>query len=144
MQGSFSYASLIWLGTRYSPTLFSNLASSLSPDHFHEASPHLLLLVKLDAKVRLVNLEWCTRGEGGFFQNFTVPVCVIITPPKVALLRYPLLATTLHQLLRTISIFLAGDQLVVPIGASHISLRLQEIQSREWEKKNKRTIRAWG
>ena len=31
--------------------------------------------------------------------------------------------------------FLAGDQLVVPIGASHISLRLQEIQSREWEKK---------
>ena len=31
--------------------------------------------------------------------------------------------------------FLAGDQLVVPIGASHISLRLQEIQSREREKK---------
>ena len=31
--------------------------------------------------------------------------------------------------------FLAGDQLVV----SHISLRLQEIQSREREKKNKRT-----
>ena len=28
---------------------------------------------------------------------------------------------------------------MVPIGASHISLRLQEIQSREWEKKNKRT-----
>ena len=39
--------------------------------------------------------------------------------------------------------FTAGDQLVVPIGASHISLPLQEIQSREWEKKktNKRTIR---
>ena len=36
--------------------------------------------------------------------------------------------------------FLAGDQLVVPIGASHISLRLQEIQSREWEIKNKRNI----
>ena len=35
--------------------------------------------------------------------------------------------------------FLAGDQLVVPIGASHISLPLQEIQSSEWEKKNKRT-----
>ena len=33
--------------------------------------------------------------------------------------------------------FLAGDQLVVPIGVSHISLRLQEIQSREREKKNK-------
>ena len=31
--------------------------------------------------------------------------------------------------------FTAGDQLVVPIGASHISLPLQEIQSREWEKK---------
>ena len=31
--------------------------------------------------------------------------------------------------------FLAGDQLVVPIGASHISLLLQEIQSRELEKK---------
>ena len=32
-------------------------------------------------------------------------------------------------------LFTAGDQLVVPIGASHISLPLQEIQSREWEKK---------
>ena len=31
--------------------------------------------------------------------------------------------------------FTAGDQLVVPIGVSHISLRLQEIQSREREKK---------
>ena len=31
--------------------------------------------------------------------------------------------------------FTAGDQLVVPIGASHISLSLQEIQSREREKK---------
>ena len=31
--------------------------------------------------------------------------------------------------------FLAGDQLVVPIGVSYISLPLQEIQSREWEKK---------
>ena len=49
----------------------------------------------------------------------------------------------LHQLLRTISIFLAGDHPVVSIGASHISLRLQEIQSREWEEReqtNKRTI----
>ena len=38
-----------------------------------------------------------------------------------------------------------GDQLVVPIGASHISSWLQEIQSREWEErtKNKRTIWAW-
>ena len=31
--------------------------------------------------------------------------------------------------------YLAGDQLVVPIGASHISLRLQEIQSREREER---------
>ena len=31
--------------------------------------------------------------------------------------------------------FLAGDQLVVPIGVSHISLRLQKIQSREWEER---------
>ena len=40
---------------------------------------------------------------------------------------------------------LAGDHLVVPTGVSHISLWLQEIQSREWEKrtKNKRTIWAW-
>ena len=37
-------------------------------------------------------------------------------------------------------LYLAGDQLAVPIGASHISLPLQEIQSREREKKeNKRT-----
>ena len=36
--------------------------------------------------------------------------------------------------------FLAGDQLVVPIGASHISSWLQEIQSKEWEKRtNERT-----
>ena len=34
--------------------------------------------------------------------------------------------------------YLAGDQLVVPIGASHISLPLQEIQSREREKKRER------
>ena len=31
--------------------------------------------------------------------------------------------------------FLASDQLVVPIGASHISSSLQEIQSREWEER---------
>ena len=31
--------------------------------------------------------------------------------------------------------FTAGDQLVVPIGTSHISLPLQEIQSREWEER---------
>ena len=31
--------------------------------------------------------------------------------------------------------FLAGDQLVVPIGTSHISSWLQEIQSMEWEER---------
>ena len=53
-------------------------------------------------------------------------------------------APRIHQLLWTISI-LAGDHLVVPTGVSRISLWLQEIQSREWEKrtKNKRTIWAW-
>ena len=35
--------------------------------------------------------------------------------------------------------FTAGDQLMVPIGASHISLPLQEIQSREWGKKKNNT-----
>ena len=44
--------------------------------------------------------------------------------------------------------YLAGDQLVVPIGASHISLPLQDIQSSEQEKKreqtNKTNKRAWG
>ena len=43
-------------------------------------------------------------------------------------------APTLHYFFEPFH-FLAGDQLVVPIWASHISLRLQEIQSREWEKK---------
>ena len=33
------------------------------------------------------------------------------------------------------NIFTAGDQLVVHIGVSHISLPLQEIQSREWEER---------
>ena len=40
----------------------------------------------------------------------------------------------IRQLLQTISI-LAGDQLAVPIGASHISSWLQEIQSKEWEER---------
>ena len=37
------------------------------------------------------------------------------------------------------------NHLVVPIGASHISSWLQEIQSREWEKKNKEQTsnKAW-
>ena len=38
----------------------------------------------------------------------------------------------------------AGDQLVVPIGVTHISLPLHQIQLREQEtKKNKRT-NTWG
>ena len=39
--------------------------------------------------------------------------------------------------------FLAGNQLVVPIGVSHISLLLQEIQSWEWEKKKTNEQYAW-
>ena len=41
-------------------------------------------------------------------------------------------------------LFTASDQLVVPIGASHISLPLQEIQSREWEKKKEQTNNMLG
>ena len=49
----------------------------------------------------------------------------------------------LHQLLQPISI-LTGDHLVVPIGVSHISFWLQEIQSREWEKKKEQmNNKAW-
>ena len=40
--------------------------------------------------------------------------------------------------------FTAGDQLVVPIGVSHISLRLQEIQSREREEKKEQTNNMLG
>ena len=41
--------------------------------------------------------------------------------------------------------FTTGDQQVgVPIGASHISLPLQEIQSREWEKKKEQTNNMLG
>ena len=43
-------------------------------------------------------------------------------------------APTLHQLLQP-SLFMAGDQLVVPTEASHFFFTLQEIQSREREKK---------
>ena len=40
-------------------------------------------------------------------------------------------------------LFTAGDQLVVPIGASHISSSLQEIQSREWKQKRTNEQYAW-
>ena len=40
--------------------------------------------------------------------------------------------------------FTAGDQLVVPIGALHISLPQQEIQSSEWEKKKEQTNNMLG
>ena len=40
--------------------------------------------------------------------------------------------------------FTAGDQLVVPLGVSHISLPLQEVQLREWEKKKERTNNMLG
>ena len=44
-------------------------------------------------------------------------------------------APTLHQLLRTISLLGRWSISGPDRGASHITLRLQEIQSREWEKK---------
>ena len=43
-------------------------------------------------------------------------------------------APTLHHFFKPFH-FTAGDQLVVPIGASHISLPLQEVQSREREER---------
>ena len=42
---------------------------------------------------------------------------------KTTAVTIPLRPAPLHQLLQTISIFLAGDHLVVPIEVSHISLR---------------------
>ena len=48
--------------------------------------------------------------------------------------RYPLSAPRYINLFEPF-LLTAGDQLVVPIGASHIYLLLQEIQSREREKK---------
>ena len=57
-----------------------------------------------------------------------------VFPTELFFWRYPLgphvTSTSSNPFL-----FTAGDQLVVPIGASHISLPLQEIQSREREKK---------
>ena len=40
--------------------------------------------------------------------------------------------------------FTVGEQLVVPIGVTHISLPLQEIQSREWEEREQtnKTLRV--
>ena len=53
---------------------------------------------------------------------------------EVCVWRYPLCPHEYVNFFKPFH-FTAGDQLVVPIGASHISLRLQEIQSRGWEKK---------
>ena len=64
-----------------------------------------------------------------FRHKITLDGCIVTLPPRPP--RYINFFEPFH--------FTAGDQLVVPIGVSHISLRLQEIQSREWEKKNKRT-----
>ena len=47
----------------------------------------------------------------------------------------PLRPPTLYQLFEPFHFFTAGDQLVVPIGVTHISLPLHQIQSREQEKK---------
>ena len=58
---------------------------------------------------------------------------------SIAIVTLPLRHPRYINFFEPFHFFTAGDELVVPIGASHISLRLQEIQSREWEKKNKRT-----
>ena len=46
-------------------------------------------------------------------------------------------AHTLYQLFERFHFFTAGDQLVVPIGVTHISFLLHQKQSREQEKKKK-------
>ena len=58
----------------------------------------------------------------------------LLFPVDVPLWRYPL-GPQYVNFFETISIFLAGDQLVLLIGVSHISSWLQEIQSREWEER---------
>ena len=84
-----------------------------------------------------------------FFKIFSSSVCSLIPPSLNPFLFFSSgfflswsrchcdvtpSAPTLHHFFEPFH-FLASDQLVVLIGASHISLPLQEIQSREWEKK---------
>ena len=52
----------------------------------------------------------------------------------------PLRLPQIHELLKTNTIHGPWFIQWVPTGVSHISLWPQEIQPREWEKKNKRTI----
>ena len=80
-------------------------------------------------------------------QNFSFQDLVFSphrSQPNIGLWRYP--SAPRHINFFEPFHFLAGDQLVVPIGASHISSLLQEIQSRVWEEReqtNKWTIWAW-
>ena len=55
------------------------------------------------------------------------------------------LAGHLHSVtFKPFHFFTAGDQLVVPIGVTHISLPLHQIQSREQEKKKEQTNKRLG
>ena len=59
---------------------------------------------------------------------------------KGVVLRYPLGPHTLHQLFYPFLFFTAGDQLVVPIGVTHISCHYKNtIEETGENKKNKRT-----
>ena len=79
---------------------------------------------------------------------FNVPVCLWLNAERLIVRHYrcdhtpspPVTSTSLNHFKSW-----PVNHLVVPIGVSHISSWLQEIQSREWEKrtKNKLTIGAW-
>ena len=105
---------------------------------FWKVSSSMLILLILLARIRISSTY--LRYVGGYlmllkilFSRSDMLILLKIGPRTESDVTPS--APTLHQLLRTISIFLAGDHLVVPMGASHISLPQQEIQSREWEKK---------
>ena len=66
----------------------------------------------------------------------------MLRPKLVLLWQYPFAAPVLINFFETILSW-PVNHLVVSAGVSHISLWSQEIQPREWEKKNKRTIWAW-
>ena len=72
--------------------------------------------------------------------SFFVQMISNFNSTRVTLLLRPPLYTNFVE---PFNFFTAGDQLVVPIGVTHISLRLQEIQSREWEKKRTNEQHAW-
>ena len=79
----------------YLHMIFSNAGLQLAWFHvsqpFPWGSPHLLL-VKLDTKVRLANLECCTHR--GLLTKLTIPICVIKTLPSNRSKSNGLLCTT--------------------------------------------------